>query len=50
MTIPQDTRERVIQLLEHFQLHIKNKYRVLLCYDLSDDNIFQYNADMVIGK
>ena len=34
--------ERVIQLLEHFQLHIKNKYRVLLCYDLSDDNIFQY--------
>ena len=32
--------EKVIKLLEQFQIIIKIQFRVLLCYDLEDDNIF----------
>ena len=34
--------EKVIKLLNQFQTTIKTKFKVLLCYDLSDDNIFNY--------
>ena len=34
--------EKVIKLLEQFQIIIKIQFRVLLCYDLEDDNIFNY--------
>ena len=33
--------EKIIKLLEEFNSHIKTKYRILLCYDSEDDNIFQ---------
>ena len=34
--------EKVINLLIHFQNIIKTKFKVLLCYDLDDDDIFLY--------
>ena len=34
--------DKVIKLLNLFQIHIKTKFKVLLCYDLNDDNIFNY--------
>ena len=37
--------KKVIKLLDQFQLLIKTQFRVLLCYDLDDDNIFQYEND-----
>ena len=37
--------EKVIKLLDQFQLLIKTQFRVLLCQDLDDDNIFQYKND-----
>ena len=33
--------EKIIKLFQEFNLHIKTKYRILLCYDNDDDNIFQ---------
>ncbi len=34
--------DKVLKLMELFQNNIKNNFRVLFCYDLDDDNIFQY--------
>ena len=34
--------EKVIKLLNQFQVSVKTQFRVLLCYDLDDDNIFDY--------
>ena len=34
--------EKVIKLLHQFQSIIKTKFKVLLCHDLNDDNIFNY--------
>ncbi len=38
--------EQVIKLLGKFETHIKTKFRVLLCYDLEDDNIFKYKNEL----
>ena len=38
--------EKVIKLLNHFQILIKTKFKVLLCYDLNDDNIFNYEKEL----
>ena len=38
--------EKVIKLLDQFKILIKTQFRVLLCYDLDDDNIFQYKNDL----
>ena len=38
--------EKVIKLLNLFQIHIKTKFKVLLCYDLNDDNIFNYEKEL----
>jgi len=38
--------EQVIKLLGKFETHIKTKFRVLLCYDLGDDNIFKYKNEL----
>ena len=34
--------DKVLKLIELFQNNIKNNFRVLFCFDLDDDNIFQY--------
>ena len=34
--------EKIIKLLQEFNLNIKTKYRILLCYDNDDDDIFQH--------
>ncbi len=34
--------DKVIKLLDQFQTFIKTQFRVLLCYDMEDDNIFNY--------
>ena len=34
--------EKVVKLLELFQISIKTQFRVLFCYDLENDNIFKY--------
>ena len=34
--------EKVIKLLDQFKILIKTQFRVLLCYDLEGDNIFNY--------
>jgi len=36
----------VIKLLEQFKHSIKTQFRVLLCYDNDDDNIFDYRDDL----
>ena len=38
--------EKVIKLLNQFQIFIKTKFKVLLCYDLNDDNIFNYEKEL----
>ena len=38
--------EKVIKLLNQFQIHIKTKFKVLLCYDLNNDNIFNYEKEL----
>ena len=38
--------EKVLKLMEHFQKNIKNNFRVLFCYDLDNDNIFQYKDQL----
>ncbi len=34
--------DRVVKLMDLFQKNIKNDFRVLFCYDLENDNIFEY--------
>ena len=34
--------EKIIKLFHEFDSHIKTKYRILLCYDTEDDDIFKY--------
>ena len=36
----------VVKLLNEFKNYIKTSFRVLLCYDLDDDNIFEYKEDL----
>ena len=38
--------EKVIKLLNQFQILIKTKFKILLCYDLNDDNIFNYEKEL----
>jgi len=38
--------ENVIKLLNHFQEIIKTRFRVLLCYDLDADNVFNYKDEI----
>tara|TARA_B100000686_G_C16409303_1_gene771374 strand:+ start:8 stop:745 length:738 start_codon:yes stop_codon:yes gene_type:complete len=49
--------EKIIRLFRQFQSSIKTKFRVLVCYDSEDDDIFQYeknfgefNFDIVLVK
>ncbi len=30
--------ENIVKILEHFKLHIKSTYRILICYDFDEDN------------
>ena len=34
--------EKVVKLLNEFEKDVNTKIRVLLCYDLEEDNIFNY--------
>ena len=34
--------EKIVELLKKFKENIKTNFRVLLCYDEDDDNVFQY--------
>ena len=34
--------DKILKLMELFKNNIKNNFRVLFCYDLDDDDIFQY--------
>ena len=38
--------DRVIELLDLFHASVKTQFRVLLCYDFDDDNIFNYKNDL----
>tara|TARA_B100000686_G_C16732013_1_gene941246 strand:- start:528 stop:1265 length:738 start_codon:yes stop_codon:yes gene_type:complete len=38
--------DKVVKLLDQFQLILKTKFRVLLCYDLDDDDIFKYENEI----
>ena len=37
---------KVLKLMELFQKNIKIKFKVLFCYDLENDNIFEYQNDL----
>ncbi len=34
--------DKVLKLMKQFEINIKNQFRVLFCYDLDNDNIFEY--------
>ena len=34
--------DKILKLMELFKNNIKNNFRVLFCYDLDDDDTFQY--------
>ena len=34
--------EKLIKLMKEFSINVKTNFKVLLCYDLDDDNLFQY--------
>ena len=38
--------ENVVKLLKLFESLVKTKFRVLLCYDSDDDNIFNYKDEI----
>lgn len=38
--------KNVVELLKQFEFVIKTKFRVLLCYDSDDDNIFDYKEEI----
>ena len=38
--------ENVIKLLKKFENLVKTKFKVLLCYDSEDDDIFNYKNDL----
>ena len=40
--------DKVIKLMQLFQDNIKSKFRILFCYDLDNDNIFQYKNLILI--
>ena len=40
--------EKVIKLLNQFQILIKTKFKVLLCYDLNDDNSDLFNQALYL--
>ncbi len=37
--------DKVMRLLDQFQIFVKTQFRVLLCYDIEDDDIFIYKKD-----
>lgn len=37
--------ENILKLFDNFKLNIKTEFRVLLCYDLDDDDIFNYKKE-----
>ena len=38
--------EKVLKLMELFERNIKNNFRVLFCYDLANDNIFELDDQL----
>ena len=38
--------DKVIKLLNLFHASVKTQFRLLLCYDSNDDNIFDYKSDL----
>lgn len=38
--------KKILNLLQDFQKNIKTKFRVLFCYDLDNDNIFQFKNEI----
>tara|TARA_Y100000590_G_scaffold464083_1_gene632559 strand:- start:1013 stop:1753 length:741 start_codon:yes stop_codon:yes gene_type:complete len=38
--------EKIVKLLKQFEILIKTNFRVLLCYDLDDDDVFIYKKDL----
>ena len=38
--------EKVVKLLDEFGKYVKTKFRVLLCYDTDEDNIFNYADEL----
>ena len=38
--------EKLLKLFELFQKFIKTEFRVLLCYDLDNDNIFNFRSEL----
>ena len=37
--------KNIIKLFDNFKLNIKTEFRVLLCYDLDDDDIFNFKDE-----
>ena len=38
--------EKLLKLFEFFQKFVKTEFRVLLCYDLDNDNIFNFESEL----
>ena len=38
--------EKILKLMDLFQKNIKTEFRVLFCYDLDNDNLFNYKNEL----
>ena len=38
--------EKILKLMDLFQKNIKTEFRVLFCYDLENDNLFNYKNEL----
>ena len=42
--------EKILKLMDLFQKNIKTEFRVLFCYDLENDNLFNYKNELINRK
>ena len=47
LVIPIFNEKKILDLLQNFQQNIKTPFRVLLCYDSEDDDVFKFKKNSI---
>ena len=37
---------KIVELFESFNKHVKTQFRILICYDNDDDDVFKYTKEL----